>query len=55
MGTAPLTKAQRTTLDVSVRNAISNLYKDPTTGVKKFSYGYYKWEPSGEGEVKPQA
>jgi hypothetical protein len=40
----PVGKARRT-LDVSVRNAISNLYKDPASGVEKVSYGYYRWTP----------
>jgi hypothetical protein len=41
---------ERKVLDVSARNSLSVLYQDPSSGVEKVSFGFYRWKEPGENK-----
>jgi hypothetical protein len=41
---------ERKVLDTSARNSLSVLYQDPSSGVEKVSFGFYRWKEPGEGK-----
>lgn len=46
---------ERKVLDISTRNSLSILYQDPSSGVEKVSFGFYRWnepKPSSGEQLK---